>query len=101
MKLLKKAILLGIILILSSPVLGLKPQKPDKLELMMDILKKADASFVEGDISLGGAILDKMLTIDEMDEIGESIKDELNIQGSLLSGQFNSIDQLKEGFYSK
>jgi len=101
MKLLKKAILLGIILILSSPVLGLKPQKPDKLELMMEILKKADASFVEGDISLGGAILDKMLTIDEMDEIGESIKNELNIQGSLLSGQFNSIDQLKEGFYSK
>jgi len=101
MKLIKKIALLGIILISLSLILGLKPQKQDKLELMMEILRRTDASFIEGDISLGGAISNKMLNMEEMEEIGESIKDELNIQGSLLNGQFTCIDQLKEGYYSK
>ena len=101
MKLHKKIIILGIILVLLIPVLGLKSQKTDKLQLMMEMLNKADADFVEGDISLGGVILDEMIDRAEMEKIGDSIKEELNIKGTLLNGQFNSLEDLKKGCYHK
>ncbi len=101
MKLYKKMILFAIILVSSITFLGLKHQNKDKLELMMEILHEADGSFVEGDISLGGVILDEFIGKEPMEEIGSSIKDKLNIQGSLLESQFTDLKQLEEGYYSK
>ena len=101
MKLYKKIILLGIIIVLLIPILGLKSQNKDKLELMMEMLHEANASFIEGDISLGGTLLDQDLDIKELEEIGDSIKEQLGIKGTLLEGQLVNLDQLKEGYYSK
>lgn len=101
MKTYKKVVLFGIILTSSIVFLGLKHQNKDKLQLMMDILNRVDGSFIEGDISLGGAILDEFIEMDTMEQIGESIKDKLGIKGILLKGQFSDLDQLKDHYHKE
>lgn len=98
MKYIKRLIILGIIIVLLTPMLGFSREK-NELKLMMDILKDTKASFVEGDISICGVILDRFLSENEMLQISESLIKELEIEGTLLLTKKIENEPLKKGYY--
>lgn len=80
MKLYKKLILCCIIVILLIPVFGVSVEKQEDMDIMMDILDKTEATFVEGDISMGGVILDRFIEKEEMLNMADRIREELNVK---------------------
>lgn len=98
MKNYKKFLLLGIILSLLVPISGLCEEKVEERDLLMGILEETDATFLEGDINIGGAIIDRFIGENEIREIGEDIRILLDIQGTLRIGQ-NVFDEGLEGDY--
>lgn len=79
MKKYKKFILLGIILSLLLPVYGLSQEKYEERELLMEVLEATGATFLEGDINLGGTLLNRFIGEEEMLDIGNTIKERLDI----------------------
>lgn len=100
MKYFKRFILLGIILVLLTPVFGLS-KNGEEMDLMFGILKNMDASFVESNITLGGVILDRFIDEEELLEFGEYMKDEMNIKGSLADCDLIGYSQLGHKYYSR
>lgn len=100
MKSFKKFILLGIILVLLTPVFGLS-KNVEEMDLMFGILENMDASFVESDITLGGVILDRFIDEKELLEFGDYIKDEMNIKGSLADCDIAEYSQLGQKYYNR
>ena len=80
MKSYKQLILWGIILSLSIPILGLGVEKTEEKDLLMGIIDEMGAEFLEGVIDAGGTILDRFIDMDEMVEIGYSIKSQLELE---------------------
>ncbi|GFN36201.1 YwmB family TATA-box binding protein [Tepidimicrobium xylanilyticum] len=74
-----KFIIIGIILILLIPIFGFGEDEYEERELLMGILETTGANFEEGDICLGGTILDRFIGTLEIKDIGYSIRDMLNI----------------------
>ncbi|HHV46669.1 MAG TPA: hypothetical protein GXX53_07205 [Tissierellia bacterium] len=100
MKGFKRLILLGIILVLLTPVFGLT-KNDDEMDLMLGILRDTGASFVESDIALGGVILDRFIDEEELLKLGNHIKDEMNIMGTLTDYDLNQCLQLGHKHYSQ
>ena len=80
MKKYNKLILWGIILSLSIPIIGLCIEKAEKRDLLTGILDETGAEFLEGDVDIGGAIIDRFMDIDEMLEIAYEIKERLGLE---------------------
>ncbi|MBZ2174913.1 YwmB family TATA-box binding protein [Schnuerera sp. xch1] len=99
MKLYKKFIILGIIIVLLFPTLGVNRRKNSEIELMMEILEKTDATFKEGDISLGGVILDRFVEKDEMLDFKDRIRNELGIKGILIDRKIVQGKELTGDYY--
>lgn len=93
-----KLISLGIILLLLIPVFGFSENKYEEKDLLMGILEETGATFLEGDISLGGVILDRFIGYEEIIDIGDTIRSRLDIKEEMLEYEsFN--EELKENYY--
>ena len=79
-----KLISLGIILLLLIPVFGFSENKYEEKDLLMGILEETGATFLEGDISLGGVILDRFIGYEEIIDIGDTIRSRLDIKEEML-----------------
>lgn len=79
MKGLGKFLIIGIIVALLIPIFGFGQDEYEERDLLMGILEESGATFLEGDISLGGTILDKFLGSLEIRDIGYSVRDSLNV----------------------
>lgn len=79
MKSLKHLLLLGIIISLSIPVCSRSQENVEERDLLMGILEELGANFVEGDVDIGGVILDDFVQREYLEEIGNEISRELEI----------------------
>lgn len=74
--------LLFIIIILSLvPIFGFGERKTEEKDLLMEFLEDMEAEFVEGDIDIGGTIIDEFISREELLIIGDRIRTELGIMG--------------------
>jgi len=94
MKNFKKFILIGIILVLLTPVFGLS-KKENEMDLMAGILEDMGASFVESNITLGGVLLDKFLGEEELYQLGNLLKEEMGV-GQQIGQQDCNENMVKE-----
>lgn len=89
MKVFKRLVLLGIILVLLTPVLGLG-KRENEIDLMVRILEDMGASFEESNITFGGIILNRFIDEEELLELG-----------SLIWGDLLGYGQLGQQSYSQ
>lgn len=88
-------ILGAIIFTLLIPIFVLSETK-DK-DLLIGLLEEMEADFVEGDINMGGVVMDKFVDEEEIKKIAKEIQDELDIQGEeYVDGEFYWEDMTKE-----
>lgn len=98
MKNVKRFLLLGIIVALLIPIFGFGEKKYDEKDLLVGILEEVGANFQEGDINMGGTIIDRFVSIEEIEDMAVTIRSLLEIKGeSLLDENMEGID--KEGDY--
>jgi hypothetical protein len=96
----KKFLLWAIIFSLLIPVFSLADKKDGEQDLLMGILKEAGGEFLEGDINIGGVIINEFIDGYTMESMGEEIKSEIGIVGKKL--EENRGDYPLEGnYYSK
>lgn len=96
----KKIILLGIIIILLIPVTGSTGEKYSEEDLLMGMLNDLNGDFLEGDIDVGGAILDEFIGESEVEKISEEVKDFMGILGTEVELN-RDITELKGKYYSR
>ena len=94
MKIFKRLFILGLILVLLTPVFGLG-KKENEMDLMVGILENMGATFVESNITLGGVLLDRFIDEEELNQLGNLLKEEMEI-GSQLGQQYYNQDIIKE-----
>lgn len=80
MKKFKYLLLLGIIISLSIPICGLSQYDVKERNLLMGILKDLGADFIEGDVDIGGVIIDEFVEKEDLEVIGDKITKELGIK---------------------
>lgn len=98
MKAFKRFILLGIILVLLTPIFGMGKDETE-MDLMVGVLEETGASFVEKDMTFGGVILDRFLDEEELLELGNFFKDEMEIKGDLIDTEIAGYLHLGEEEY--
>ena len=97
-KWIKFLILTGIIISLLNPILSSARGKYDENQILEGILKELEGEFLEGDINMGGIILDEFLNKEEMKLMAEDIK--LKI-GVINQGMENMEDFVYEEDFSQ
>ena len=98
MKKINKYLIMGIILFLLIPIFGFSENKYEERDLLMGVLEETGATFSEGDISLGGTILDRFIGYEEIVDIGYTIRDELDIQYTELEND-NLNTEMEDDYY--
>lgn len=94
-----KYLLLAIMILLLIPVFGFGERKVEEKDLLMGVLDEIGAEFIEGDIDVGGSIIDEFISKEELLNIGGKIRTELGIRGheNLEEYYFEELIQ-EEGF---
>lgn len=93
----KRIFLFVIILFLLLPTFSTANMKYSERDVLTGILKELKGEFLEGEINIGGVILDEFISKERIKEIGREIKDELKLIGEELDQ--NQGDLLLEGKY--
>ena len=99
MKKYNRFILLGIIVFLLLPVFVLSKGKYEERDLLMGLLEETGGTFVEGDISMGGTIIDRFIGVEETYDISNAIRAGLGIKGELLIDENTDEIRLEDGYY--
>ncbi len=76
-----KYLLLIIIILLLVPILGFGERKVEEKDVLIKFLDEVGAEFIEGDIDIGGTIIDELISKEEVLLIGDKIRTELGIKG--------------------
>ncbi len=71
----KKIILFAIILSLLIPTITMAGKKYSEKDVLEGILREFNGEFLEGDLNMGGVLLDKFISSETMEELGEQIKE--------------------------
>ncbi|QQY79174.1 TATA-box binding protein [Keratinibaculum paraultunense] len=79
MKKFKCLILLGIVIFLSIPIVSLSKGNIEEENLLMEILRDLGGNFVEGDVDIGGVIIEDFVGKEDLKHIGDGIIEELEI----------------------
>lgn len=96
----KKNILLGIIILLLVPVTNSTGVKCNEEDILMGILEELDGEFLEGDINVGGTILDEFIDKKQVEIISDEVKKHMKILGK--EADLNrDISNLEGKYYSK
>ena len=101
MKRFNKFLFVGIIISLLIPVFALCEQKPKDRDLLMGLLEETGARYLEGDINIGGTIIDRFIGEKEIEEIGNEIRICLDIKGDLMVDEEIFGMELEGGYYWK
>ncbi|CCQ94687.1 exported hypothetical protein [[Clostridium] ultunense Esp] len=92
-----KFFMMGIILFLLIPIFGFSVDQYEERDLLIGVLEETGATFLEGDISLGGTILDRFIGYEEIKDIGNNLRNNLEIKGNLIES--GSLYEGVEGDY--
>lgn len=79
MKKFKYLLLLGIIIFLSIPIVSISKENVEEKNLLMEILENLGGEFVEGDVDIGGVIIEDFVEKKDLKHIGDEIIEELGI----------------------
>ncbi|MGJ0846922.1 TATA-box binding [Tissierella praeacuta DSM 18095] len=77
----KKFILFAIILSLLVPTLTMAGKKHSEKDVLEGILKEFNGEFLEGDLNMGGVLLDEFISKEEIESLVERVKISLGIVG--------------------
>jgi hypothetical protein len=91
-----KYLLLIVIILLLAPIFGFGERRTEDRDLLMGILGEVGADFVEGDIDIGGIILDEFISKEEMLLIGSEIREHLGIKGHLSLEEYYFEELIEE-----
>ena len=104
----KKVFLFVIIVFLLVPTFSIANTKYNENDVLTGILKEMKGEFLEGEIKIGGVILDEFISKERIKEIGKEIKDDLELIGEeldqnrgdlFLEGNYYLIEEIyEEGF---
>lgn len=96
----KKIILFAIIVTLLIPAFSIAGDKYDENDLLVHMLKDLKGEFLEGDLNMGGVLLEEFLSIEEMEMLSEKIKNKLGVIGEEMD--FNrDISEMDGEYYAK
>jgi hypothetical protein len=101
MKKYNRFIVLGIIISLLLPAFVLSKGKYEERDLLIGILEGTGATFAEGDINLGGTIMDRFIGEKEIENISNEVREELGIRGKVIKNEDIEKMDLIEGYYLK
>ena len=76
-----KYLLLIIMILLLIPIFSFGENRVEEKDLLMTVLDGVGAEFIEGDIDMGGTIIDEFISKEEILLIGDKIRTELGIKG--------------------
>lgn len=96
----KRLILLAIILSLLIPVFTIAGKKHAESDVLSLMLKELNGNFLEGDLNMGGIILDEFISKEAIETIGEEIKAKLGLVGEELDPNRDEIG-LEGKYYSE
>lgn len=96
----KRLILFAIILSLLIPVLSIAGKKHTESEVLALMLKELNGQFLEGDLNMGGIILDEFISKESVESIGEEVMYTLGLVGEELDSNRDNED-LEGKYYSK
>lgn len=96
----KNLLLIGIIITLLLPIFGRAGSKYDENYVLTGILEELKGEFLEGDINMGGVILEEFLREDEILAMGEEVKSQMNIVGEKLDPNMN-VENSDKLYYSE
>lgn len=96
----KKIILFAIILSLLIPAFTMASKKHSEEDVLLGILKELNGEFLEGDLNMGGVILDEFIYKEDIELIGKEIKNSLGILGEEVDIN-RDITDLEGQNYSK
>ena len=99
-KIIRNLVLLGIILSISIPVFSLSAKNDGEQNVLNGMLTEFNGDFLEGDVNVGGIILDEFLHKDDISELGEEIKSKVEIIGEKIDPN-RSYDNVQGEFYSE
>lgn len=96
----KKIILFAIIVTLLVPAFTMAGNKHNENDILMRMLKDLKGEFLEGDLNMGGVLLDEFLSIEEMDLLAEEVKNSLGVLGEEMD--FNrDISEMDGEYFAK
>ncbi|MDR7856940.1 YwmB family TATA-box binding protein [Tissierella sp.] len=96
----KKIILFAIIISLLIPALTMAGKKHTESDVLSLMLKELNGQFLEGDLNMGGIILDEFISKDAVESMGGEIKTKMGIMGEEFNVNMDNTDVDKE-YYSK
>lgn len=99
-KIIRNLSVLAIILCISIPVFSLSTKNYGEENVLNGMLKELKGNFLEGDVNVGGIILDEFLHKDDIFDLGEEIKSKMGIIGEKLDPN-RVYDNLEGEFYSE
>lgn len=91
-KVIRNLFVIAIILSLSIPVLSLATRRYGEQEVLAGMLKELKGNFLEGDVNVGGVILDEFLHKESIESLGEEIRSKMGIIGEALNPNKQSKD---------
>lgn len=97
----KKLIILAIIITLLIPAFTLAGRKHNENDVLMNMLKDLNVEFLEGDLNMGGIILDEFLSLDDMDIIAQRAKDTLGVLGEEINLNEDIMDLDGEYYFKE
>jgi hypothetical protein len=88
----KKFILFAIILSLLIPTITMAGKKYSEEDVLQGILQRLNGEFKEGDINMGGVILDRLMSKEEIEDISSKLIDQIGITGKEIDFYSDDID---------
>ncbi len=96
----KKFIIFAIILFLLIPTITTAGRKHSEEYVLGGILEKLQGDFLEGDLNMGGIILDEFISQETMEYMGEQVRDLLGIVGEEVDIN-RDITDLEGQYYTR
>ena len=94
----KRFLTFAIILLLLIPAFTMADKKYEEEEILLNILEEVGGDFIEGDLNMGGVILDEFSNISTMKDLAEEIKTTLEITEIQLDENEEELTIEEEGF---
>jgi hypothetical protein len=94
----KKLVLLAIILSLLIPAFTMADKKHSESDVLSSMLEELNGQFLEGDLNVGGIILDEFISEDVVESMGKDIKTSLGIVGEEFNDNMDNTFADKEYF---
>lgn len=96
----KKLMLFAIIICLLIPAFSIAGKNHGENDILVNMLKDLNGEFIEGDLNMGGVILEEYISIEKIDIIAKEIKDILGVLGEEADGN-RDISELKGKYFAK